>query len=1731
MTPDTRPPLPRAMRWTLLLFVMIITLLWLTLAVSEDTDADWTIMVYLDGDNDLKSYAADDFEEIGNTNTGDDLVVLYDKNTTDQDDTKLYHYTNGVRTEPDPNWLDAEENMGAQGTLEDFVSWSLEEYYSEHTMLIFWDHGGAWKGCCWDEHDGDDNLRLPEIREALNASLGGERLDLLFFGACSLSTMEVCYELQDHSDYILGSEKTAWLYWDIGYNLNFRELFEHMEGNYDEEDICDYIVDESMDIQVIMEGQSHTWSAMKTDEIPDLAIALDLFSEELMAHYPDHYMEIIHAREDTEEYKSGRRVDLYHFAENILSTQSLPESLRNAASEVMDAVNDTVVANGRYTGTQAPSRGTESRSAEIHRPSIDWEGNEGISFRTIDFEENDEISFLNKRGMYELPGVIFDSGDKEKEESRADHAHGIHIYFPINRSVKYSDYHDESMGPYFFTQRTLWYNWIWFYLDYIFVDDDATGTEDGSLGNPFNTIQEAIDEAGSRDVIRVFSGIYYEGIEVNERLTIIGNGTNSVIDCPEGNAVNIAHERVTLSNLFIYTPLGQDDVEIQANDVTIANCTLANAGENVLHILHADTVTIENCSIRMAGGSGVMIADSHDVVLINSEIYDNTEYGVALYACTDTIISFCDIHDNGDDGIFVSGTSDTRIWDSDIHDNAEYGVYEALASSDTDARYCYWGDDSGPGKRGPGSGDGINDPVRYSPWLGLPAGTQPNQIYHVDTMGLIQDAVDHAEEYDFVFVHQGTYFENVMVDKPLTISGITDTPPYPTIDGRNYGSAVFIKADWVRIERFNITTVFGGNDGIQIGTNSGEIVSNVVISECNFNGSTDNCIEFHFTAEDCTVQRCTITEGGTSGILFVDSMDLGASGNSVIDCEIFNCTEDGIEIEERCLNNVIQSCNIFGNGKNGIYDMGQGTSVTMSDIHENDRYGVWFEDSEYSAVNDCTIWGHDIYGVSESFGASYCDAMFNYWGDSSGPGINGPGNGDGVNTNVDYSPWLMYPAGTEPQTFIVDESGLIQDGIDHAQNGDTVRVLTGNFTEYIQVDRSINLVGNGSSQYDDSNTFLITGNASDALLITADWVNVTGFHMTNGLSGDNAIEIQGDHVTVTDCGIASSGGHAILLQSATHATITDVKIENAGGYGIRLAGPFSREGKGKIGGSTDNAIENFFIEDCMEGGILIDANSHRNTIRSGWIMVDGIGVEVRGDHCTIEDLNSINNGDIAVYCNGSFAPTIEGCEIVESFDTGVYLNGADNWTIRNCSISGNAEGGVIAMNSHNGRLMDSEVGWNSESGLYLASSDRALVENSHLTGNTGSGISVDSSDQCQILDSEIKENGDDGVHVSLSSETVINHCMIQDNVDYGVYNPTIALPVNARWNSWGDVSGPGGEGPGTGDEVSENVYYAPWLGYWTTVEVMPLTIGTDNTTKVQLALDLAKKGDSILLSPGIYLEHLVIDKEVDLIGNGPGSTIIDGQGKQSVIIVPKKGRGILIRGLTVTGSGSGEYDAGVKTVAEGVKLDDVVCSGNSIGLHINEGLGNNVTRCVFRNNRQGILISGSTLTRIENCTIAGNIRDGIDNSKSKGTHILRNVLEGNGLGILVRNGSKDCVAHENRIIGNRDFAVRVLNNQDTPFNATHNFWGKDTGPYHQERNPTFRKDGPGGNITDLVEFAPWVDEEGNLIYSQSELEPERETDDWWEIPGFGGIPSMIMVMITVAILFRRTNKGPGKEDR
>ena len=72
--------------------------------------------------------------------------------------------------------------------------------------------------------------------------------------------------------------------------------------------------------------------------------------------------------------------------------------------------------------------------------------------------------------------------------------------------------------------------------------------------------------------------------------------------------------------------------------------------------------------------------------------------------------------------------------------------------------------------------------------------------------------------------------------------------------------------------------------------------------------------------------------------------------------------------------------------------------------------------------------------------------------------------------------------------------------------------------------------------------------------------------------------------------------------------------------------------------------------------------------------------------------------------------------------------------------------------------------------------------------------------------------GFEGTTTTIGAVDVSINCNnIHGNTNYGVDNSNGVGIIDAKYNWWGDTSGPNGEGSGTGDAVSGNVDFDPWI--------------------------------------------------------------------------------------------------------------------------------------------------------------------------------------------------------------------------------------------------------------------------------------------------------------------------------
>lgn len=106
---------------------------------------DWTIMVYLAGDNDLDSAGTVDLKEMKSVGSGEHIhVVAQFDRAGNRGQTQRYYLRRGTALAADVVQRLGETNMGDPRVLEDFVSWASTTYPARRYMLVLWNHGAGW---------------------------------------------------------------------------------------------------------------------------------------------------------------------------------------------------------------------------------------------------------------------------------------------------------------------------------------------------------------------------------------------------------------------------------------------------------------------------------------------------------------------------------------------------------------------------------------------------------------------------------------------------------------------------------------------------------------------------------------------------------------------------------------------------------------------------------------------------------------------------------------------------------------------------------------------------------------------------------------------------------------------------------------------------------------------------------------------------------------------------------------------------------------------------------------------------------------------------------------------------------------------------------------------------------------------------------------------------------------------------------------------------------------------------------------------------------------------------------------------------------------------------------------------------------------------------------------------------------------------------------------------------
>jgi parallel beta-helix repeat protein len=227
----------------------------------------------------------------------------------------------------------------------------------------------------------------------------------------------------------------------------------------------------------------------------------------------------------------------------------------------------------------------------------------------------------------------------------------------------------------------------------------------------------------------------------------------------------------------------------------------------------------------------------------------------------------------------------------------------------------------------------------------------------------IQDGIDAVAKNGTVYVYNGTYYENVIVNKTVNLTG--EDKNITVIDGGGIGDVVYVSANYVNINGFTIQNSgdIHGPDydtGIDIRSNHNIIINN------NISNNNQHGIVLYYSSDNLIFNNI-INSNYNRGIFAFYSNFNNITKNNIGFCSVAikfyessynNITRNlisnnyfGFEIYHSCNNNIFSNNDIISNTGEGIScSYSENNMFINNTLSSNDFNGIRFHGSSYNNV-------------------------------------------------------------------------------------------------------------------------------------------------------------------------------------------------------------------------------------------------------------------------------------------------------------------------------------------------------------------------------------------------------------------------------------------------------------------------------------------------------------------------------------------------------------------------------------------------------------------------------------------------------------------------------------------------------------------------------------------------------------------------------------------------------------
>jgi len=196
-------------------------------------------------------------------------------------------------------------------------------------------------------------------------------------------------------------------------------------------------------------------------------------------------------------------------------------------------------------------------------------------------------------------------------------------------------------------------------------------------------------------------------------------------------------------------------------------------------------------------------------------------------------------------------------------------------------------------------------------------------------------------------------------------------------------------------------------------------------------------------------------------------------------------------------------------------------------------------------------------------------------------------------------------------------------------------------------------------------------------------------------------------------------------------------------------------------------------------------------------------------------------------------------------------------------------------------------------------------------------------------------------------------------------------------------------------------------------------------TTIYKAIEAANPGDKILVRPGLYQEGLIIDKPLEIVGEGERDEIeVQAMGKSALVFKTSNGQ---VANLTLRQMGGEGVLYGVDIAQGRLKLEDCdISSQSSACVAIHDGAHPRLLRNkIHDGNKSGVYVFDNGQGIIEENELFENTYAGVS-IETGGNPILRKnqIHDGKSIGVRVYNNGQG-VLEDNDIFANADAQVDI----------------------------------------------------------------------------------------------------------